>query len=114
MRLSDFDYALPPELIAQTPADRRDASRLLVVGRDSLRHLRFGDLPGLLSPGDLLVLNDTRVIKARMHGEKDSGGQAEIRFAEPVWAPAPGQAAVVYDAADERVLGGGWIDGPAD
>ena len=78
MRLSDFDYALPPELIAQTPAERRDASRLLVLGRDSLRHLRFGDLPGLLRRGDLLVLNDTRVIKARMHGEKDSGGQAEI------------------------------------
>jgi len=78
MRLSDFDYALPPELIAQTPVDRRDASRLLVVGRDSLRHLGFADLPGLLRPGDLVVLNDTRVIKARMRGEKDSGGQAEI------------------------------------
>jgi len=78
MRLSDFDYALPPELIAQTPALERDASRLLVVGPDALRHARFTDLPGLLRPGDLLVLNDTRVIKARLHGEKDTGGQAEV------------------------------------
>jgi S-adenosylmethionine:tRNA ribosyltransferase-isomerase len=78
MHLSDFDYVLPPELIAQTPAPERDASRLLVVGHASLRHGRFTDLPGLLRPGDLLVLNDTRVIKARLHGEKDSGGQAEI------------------------------------
>jgi S-adenosylmethionine:tRNA ribosyltransferase-isomerase len=78
MRLSDFDYALPAELIAQSPAAHRDASRLLVVGRDALQHARFTDLPGLLRPGDLLVVNDTRVIKARLHGEKDSGGQAEV------------------------------------
>jgi len=78
MRLSDFDYRLPPELIAQAPAAARDASRLLVVGRDGLEHLQFSDLPRLLRPGDLLVLNDTRVIKARLYGEKDSGGQAEI------------------------------------
>jgi S-adenosylmethionine:tRNA ribosyltransferase-isomerase len=78
MRLSDFDYTLPPELIAQVPAARRDASRLLVVGRDSLCHRRFPDLGALLRAGDLLVLNDTRVIKARLMGEKDSGGRAEV------------------------------------
>jgi S-adenosylmethionine:tRNA ribosyltransferase-isomerase len=78
MHLSDFDYILPPELIAQAPAPRRDASRLLVVGRDSLSHLRFTDFGGLLRAGDLLVLNDTRVIKARLTGEKDSGGRAEV------------------------------------
>jgi S-adenosylmethionine:tRNA ribosyltransferase-isomerase len=78
MRLSDFDYRLPPELIAQAPTAARDASRLLLVGRQALRHLQFSDLPQLLRSGDLLVLNDTRVIKARLHGEKDSGGQAEI------------------------------------
>jgi S-adenosylmethionine:tRNA ribosyltransferase-isomerase len=78
MQLSDFDYTLPHELIAQVPAARRDASRLLVVGRDALCHLHFTDLAGLLRPGDLLVLNDTRVIKARLFGEKDSGGRAEV------------------------------------
>jgi len=78
MQLSDFDYTLPPELIAQAPAARRDASRLLVVARDSLCHLHFPDLGGLLRAGDLLVLNDTRVIKARLMGEKDSGGRAEV------------------------------------
>jgi len=78
MRLQDFDFELPPGLIAQAPAARRDASRLLVVEPDTLRHLQFTDFPDLLRPGDLLVLNDTRVIKARLHGEKDSGGQAEV------------------------------------
>jgi S-adenosylmethionine:tRNA ribosyltransferase-isomerase len=78
MRLEDFHYPLPERLIAQAPAERRDASRLLHVGCDGLRHLAFSDFPDLLRPGDLLVLNDTRVIKARLIGEKDSGGRAEI------------------------------------
>lgn len=78
MRLEDFDYDLPERLIAQTPAARRDASRLLRVREDGLEHLTFDGLPALLRAGDLLVLNDTRVIKARLVGEKDSGGRAEI------------------------------------
>jgi S-adenosylmethionine:tRNA ribosyltransferase-isomerase len=78
MRLADFDYTLPPELIAQTPAAQRDGSRLLVVGRDCLEQRRFPDLLEYLRPADVVVLNDTRVIKARLRGEKDSGGQAEI------------------------------------
>lgn len=78
MRLEDFSYELPERLIAQTPAARRDASRLLAVGRDGLEHLQFSSFPELLRPDDLLVLNDTRVIKARLHGEKDTGGRAEI------------------------------------
>lgn len=78
MRLDDFDYVLPAHLIAQHPAERRDRSRLLHVRGDGLGHLRFSDFPDVLRPGDLLVLNDTRVIKARLHGEKDSGGRAEI------------------------------------
>ncbi len=78
MRLEDFAYSLPERLIAQTPAERRDSSRLLHVMDEGLAHLGFTDLPDLLRPGDLLVLNDTRVIKARLHGEKDSGGRAEI------------------------------------
>ncbi len=78
MRLQDFDYELPERLIAQLPAARREDSRLLHLERDALEHLRFADFPGLLRPGDLLVLNDTRVIKARLRGEKDSGGRAEV------------------------------------
>ena len=79
MLISDFDYELPPELIARYPAkDRRD-SRLLVVDQD-LADLGFADLPSLLRPDDLLVFNDTRVIKARLHGRKETGGRAEIPF----------------------------------
>jgi S-adenosylmethionine:tRNA ribosyltransferase-isomerase len=67
-RLADFDYALPPELIAQVPAAQRSASRLLVVDGDELADERFVDLPRHLAPGDLVVFNDTRVIKARAVG----------------------------------------------
>ncbi|MGR8920231.1 MAG: tRNA preQ1(34) S-adenosylmethionine ribosyltransferase-isomerase QueA [Gammaproteobacteria bacterium] len=78
MQLSDFDYALPDELIAQRPpATRRDA-RLLVVGADALEDRQVTDLPGLLRAGDLVVLNDTRVIPARLFGRKDTGGRVEI------------------------------------
>jgi S-adenosylmethionine:tRNA ribosyltransferase-isomerase len=80
MRLTDFDYSLPQELIAQYPAEERGASRLLVVdsASNSLADKRFSDLPSLLRPGDLLVFNDTRVIRARLFGNKDTGGQVEI------------------------------------
>jgi len=77
MRLSDFDFELPPELIAQHPGTRRADSRLLHVTRDSLADLHFADLPSLLAPGDLLVFNDTRVLRARLHGTKDTGGRIE-------------------------------------
>jgi S-adenosylmethionine:tRNA ribosyltransferase-isomerase len=78
MLLQDFDYSLPEALIAQFPAERRDDSRLLRISPGDLIHGHFADLPGLLRPGDLLVLNDTRVIKARLLAEKDTGGQAEV------------------------------------
>jgi len=80
MRLSDFDYELPPELIAQAPLPERARSRLLVVdGRDSCYEDRtFAELPELLEPGDLLVINDTRVIPARLRGVKESGGRIEM------------------------------------
>ena len=80
MRLADFDYLLPPELIAQTPPDVRGASRLLCLdGRDgALADRSFTDLPALLEPGDLLVFNDTRVIKARLYGAKATGGRVEV------------------------------------
>jgi S-adenosylmethionine:tRNA ribosyltransferase-isomerase len=77
-RLSDFDFALPPELIAQTPAAERSASRLLVVHRDQFADRMFRELPSLLDPRDLLVFNDTRVIRARLHGRKESGGKIEV------------------------------------
>ena len=80
VRLSDFDYPLPPELIAQHPAPERSLSRLLCLDGASgaIRDLHFRDITGLLQPGDLLVVNDTRVIKARLHGRKDSGGEVEL------------------------------------
>lgn len=81
--LADFDYALPQELIAQVPARERRASRLLHVdargaGAPRLADLHFSDLPTLIAPGDLLVLNDTRVIRARVHGRKPTGGEVEM------------------------------------
>lgn len=79
LTVADFDYALPPELIAQTPAPTRTASRLLHIDQDSHRHDRqFTDLLSLLRPNDLLVFNDTRVIKARLFGQKTTGGKVEV------------------------------------
>ena len=84
MRVSEFDYPLPPELIAQHPAAQRTASRLLHLdAQGALQDLKFADLPGLLGERDLLVLNDTRVIKARLAGRKASGGKIEL-FVERV------------------------------
>ncbi len=73
-RLSDFDFALPQELIAQTPPSERAASRLLLVQGATRHDLAFADLPRLLAAGDLVVLNDTRVIKSRLHAAKPTGG----------------------------------------
>jgi S-adenosylmethionine:tRNA ribosyltransferase-isomerase len=80
MHLADFDYALPDELIARFPAARRRDSRLLVADApaQSLIDSEFRNLPSLLRAGDLLVFNDTRVIPARLHGRKSSGGRVEI------------------------------------
>ena len=68
MKTSDFNFELPPELIAQTPLDRRDASRLLVLDRSTgaWEHRHFFDLPSYLRPGDCLILNDSRVLPARL------------------------------------------------
>lgn len=80
MRTEDFDYYLPPGLIAQEPSDKRDASRLMTVDRLSgaIGEINFAEASRLLRKGDLLVLNDTRVIPARLLGAKESGGRAEI------------------------------------
>lgn len=77
MRISDFNYDLPDELIARYPASERRDSRLLEVGA-SLRDRVFAELPQLLREGDLLVFNDTQVIPARLHGRKETGGRVEI------------------------------------
>lgn len=80
MYLSDFDYELPPELIAQHPAERRDAARVLSLDRatGALGELTIAGIDSLLRPGDLLVVNDTRVIPARLFGRKETGGAVEI------------------------------------
>jgi len=78
LRRQDFHYELPPELIAQHPAEQRTASRLLYLPRDrSLQDMQFTDFPQLLQPNDLLVFNNTRVIKARLLGQKTTGGRVE-------------------------------------
>ena len=86
MDLAQFDYDLPPELIAQAPAETRDASRLLVIRRDGggLEDRVFADLPRLLRAGDCLVVNDSRVIPARVLAEDDVGRPVELLFVEPV------------------------------
>ena len=81
MHLSDFDYELPDERIAQTPIEPRDSARLLVDG-DPVRHAHVRDLPDLLQPGDLLVLNETRVIPARLKLHRPPGGAAEVLLLE--------------------------------
>ena len=96
MKVSDFDYDLPPELIAQEPAARRDGARMLVLDRAArtLAHRMFADLPAYLRPRDLLVANDTRVIPARVFGRKakaGTGGKVEFLLLEEL---APG----VWDA----------------
>ena len=80
MKTSDFDYSLPPEFIAQTAAEPRDQSRLMVLRRSdgSIEHHRFSEITDFLRPTDVLVLNDTRVIPARLMGQKGSGGKVEI------------------------------------
>ena len=121
--LSDFDFALPPELIAQHPAAERSASRLL-DGRDAVAvDRRFRDLPELLRSGDLLVFNDTRVIKARLLGVKASGGAVEaliervlpdrqvLAHLRASKTPKPGSLLRFADAFDAEVIG---RSGPQD
>lgn len=92
MRLEDFDFHLPQEQIAQRPLPERDASRLLALDRrtGAIAHRTFRDLPSLLREGDLLVLNDTRVIPARLIGKKaGTGGRAELLLVRPAEGVAP-------------------------
>lgn len=127
MKVSEFDYRLPDELIAQEPAERRDDSRLLVLDRESggLEHRTFRDLPDLLQPGDLVVVNDTEVRPARLWGRKPTGGRVEVLLLEPVpdsgeWrgllrasrSPAVGTSILLDDDAAVDVVardGAQWI-----
>jgi S-adenosylmethionine:tRNA ribosyltransferase-isomerase len=115
--VDDFDYALPAELIAQRPAASRAASRLLYLARGGqLSDRRFTDLPELLSPGDVLVCNDTRVIKARLFGAKATGGRVEVLIERVLeasevlaqvkasHAPGPGARLRLANAVDATVL----------
>jgi S-adenosylmethionine:tRNA ribosyltransferase-isomerase len=85
-RTADYDFVLPPERIAQVPAARRDASRLMVVDRASGRidHATFADLSSLIRPGDALALNTTRVLRARLLGTRESGGRGEVFLLRPL------------------------------
>ena len=115
MRTSDFDYHLPPELIAQTPVEPRDSSRLLILRRDTgaLEHRRFSDIGKYLPPGCVLVMNRSRVLPARLYGRRqDTGGRAELlllrRESPGIWQ-ALGQPG--------RRLRPGvklWLTGPGD
>jgi S-adenosylmethionine:tRNA ribosyltransferase-isomerase len=117
LTLADFDYALPPELIAQAPLPQRSASRLLVLDGGRCMDARFVDLPQWLRSGDLLVMNDSRVLHARLLGRKASGGQVEILVERLLdhsvvlaqvrasKSPQPGSRLWLEDALDVEVLG---------
>jgi S-adenosylmethionine:tRNA ribosyltransferase-isomerase len=85
-RTQDYEFTLPPDRVAQAPADRRDQSRLMVVDRatGSIEHRRFADVAQLIPPGDVLALNTTRVLRARLLGTRESGGKAEIFLLKPL------------------------------
>lgn len=93
MKVADFDFDLPPELVAQEPLERRDESRLMVVPRDGeIEHRSFRDIVDYLRSGDALVLNDTRVMKARLIGKReDTGGRVEVLLLSRVDAPGEGE-----------------------
>lgn len=89
MRLSDFDYELPEELIAQHPLERRDASRMLVLNRETrtFEDSKFSELPAYIRAGDVLVVNNTRVFPARLNGQRDpSGGRVEVLLVREIEA----------------------------
>jgi S-adenosylmethionine:tRNA ribosyltransferase-isomerase len=94
--IADFDYDLPPDGVAQEPLPDRDASRLLILDRqrNTTSHRQFRDLPDLLAPGDLLVLNRSRVIPARLLGRRPNGGPAEILLLRPMPIPGTWEALV--------------------
>ena len=109
--LSDFDFSLPPELIAQHPAPERSASRLLDGRAMAPADRIFRELPGLLREGDLLVFNDTRVVKARIFGEKASGGKLELLIERvlPAEAGSAGNEVVAHMKVSKKPLPGSTV-----
>lgn len=115
--LDDFDYDLPPQLIAQAPLPDRSASRLLALDGTQRADRQFSELPSLLRAGDLLVFNDTRVIHARLHGVRASGGKVEVLIERQTGphealaqvrashSPKPGSTLLVDGALEVGVLG---------
>jgi len=114
MKLSDFDYHLPKQLIAQSPAVTRDSSRLMVVNRKTgeISHDYFYNLLKYLSPDDLLVFNDTKVFPARLFGHKPTGGKVEVLLLRPGWqfishpGIKDGQKIVFTEKLSARVVNG--------
>jgi len=117
LTLDDFDYHLPPDRIAQFPLAERTASRLLVLNNGHLLDSSVIELPDQLAPGDLLVMNDTRVLHARLFGQKNTGGQVEVLVERPLGGnqalaqvraskpPKPGSRLHLEDAFEVEVLG---------
>jgi S-adenosylmethionine:tRNA ribosyltransferase-isomerase len=109
VRTADFDFHLPPERIAQAPAEPRDSARLMVVRRaaGTIEHHVFRDLPGLLAAGDLLVVNDTRVMAARLRGRRaGTGGAAEALLVREM---APGQWETLFRPARHATPGARFV-----
>lgn len=112
MQTDELDYTLPPELIAQHPAGQRDASRLLVVDRaaQSMEVTVFSEIPAFLRAGDCLVMNDTKVIHARLHAQRETGGRAEVfllREESPgVWEALVRPSARIKPGSRLRLKGG--------
>ncbi len=116
-KLDNYDYQLPPELIAQIPIERRDESRLMLVQRESscITHRRFSDIIEYLPPGSVLALNDTKVIPARLYAQKPSGGKLEILLIKSLAADTwevmvkgkvkPGTEFMVADRLSGKVVG---------
>ncbi len=105
--LGDFDFTLPDELVAQHPPANRSASRLLDGRAAALVDRQFTDLPDLLQPGDLLVFNDTKVVKARLFGQKDSGGRLELLIERVLAAPGdPGHEVAAHMKVSKKPLPG--------
>jgi S-adenosylmethionine:tRNA ribosyltransferase-isomerase len=116
LTLDDFDYPLPPDRIAQVPLAERSASRLLVMRGGFMDDRAIVDLPDWLAPGDLVVMNDSRVLHARLYGHKDSGGAVEVLVERPLGGnlvlaqvraskpPKPGSHLRLEDAFDAEVL----------
>lgn len=118
MKIQDFDFDLPPELIAQFPAEKRGNSRMLHLDAASgaLHDRMFADLPSYLRPGDVIVFNDTRVIKARLYGARDTGGRVEVLVERVLdrhcvqaairasHSPKPGSKLFLADAIEVTVL----------